>query len=79
MNSADQITRTEQHVLCEISDAISGEGISLYEDRDEYGEIGFLVCRDTPTAREIVEDTPALYEERGASLIIRVTHPDREA
>lgn len=79
MNSSDQITRIEQQILSEISDALCAENIRLYEDRGEYGEIGFLVCRDTPTAREIIEDTPALYEERGASLIITVCHPDRAA
>jgi hypothetical protein len=78
MITTEQITRIEQQILTEISDALCVEGISLYQDRDEYGRTAFLVCRDTRKAREIIEDTPALIEERGASLIVTVRHPERD-
>jgi hypothetical protein len=40
--------------------------------------MAFIICRDTKTAREIIEDSPALYEVRGSSLIITCVHPGRE-
>ena len=68
-------TEHEQKILLEISDALSIEGRASFVDRDEFGFIGFIVCRNTVGAREIIEDTPALCEYRGNSIIITVTHP----
>lgn len=75
---SDYFTRIEQDCLLRLSDALCCEGVTLYEDRGEYGYMAFIVCRDTKTAREIVEDSPALYEVRGSSLIITCEHPGRE-
>lgn len=74
-----ELTRIEQDVFTRISDDLCEAGIELYRDRDEYGVTAFLVCRNTRTAREILEDSPALYEIRGNSLIVAVRHPDRNA
>lgn len=76
--SERELTRIEQDIYTRISDALCVENIALYEDRGEYGAVAFLVCRNTRTAREIVEDTPALYEIRGSSLIVTVRHPARD-
>lgn len=76
--SERELTRIEQDIYTRISDALCVENIALYEDRGEYGEVAFLVCRNTRAAREIIEDTPALYEIRGNSLIVTVRHPDRD-
>lgn len=76
--SERELTRIEQDIYTRISDALCVENIALYEDRGGYGEVAFLVCRNTRAAREIVEDTPALYEIRGNSLIVTVRHPDRD-
>ena len=65
----------EQNMLLEIADQICGEGIELYIDRGGKGEIAFIVCRACKTAREILDDSPALFEERGSSFIITVKHP----
>lgn len=73
-----EITRIEQDVYTRISDELCAESIDLYEDRGEYGEVAFLVCRNTRAARAIVEDTPALYEIRGNSLVVTVRHPERD-
>ena len=74
----DDITRIEQAILSRLSGELSGEGIAVYEDRDEYGMIGFLVCRNSRVAVEILEDSPALWTHNGNSLIITVSHPDRQ-
>lgn len=81
MNSTmtdEDCTRIEQELLIRISDELCKEGIEHYNDRGDYGHIAFIVCRDTQVAREILDDSPALYEERGASLIITAWHPDRD-
>lgn len=76
--SDNYFTRIEQELFVRISDALCCEGVDHYTDRGEYGHIAFLVCRDTRVAREILDDTPAEYEVRGASLIITCNHPGRE-
>ncbi len=81
MNSTltdEACTRIEQELLIRISDALCSEEVDHYIDRGDYGHIAFMVCRDTKAAREILDDSPALYEERGASLIITAWHPDRD-
>lgn len=74
----DELSRIEQRILVELADDLSAEGIPVYTDRGPYGEIGFLVCANTKTAVEIIDDTPAIRTHKGNSLIITVTHPDRE-
>ena len=66
--------KAEQQILVNLSDDLSLIG-KIYEDRDEFGSISFLVAPDTPESREFVEDTPATYEVRGKSLIITASHP----
>lgn len=74
----DDITRIEQRILLRLSGELSGEGIAVYEDRDEQGMIGFLVCRNSRAATDILKDSPALWTHKGNSLIVTVTHPDRK-
>lgn len=77
--ATDSITESskremEQEVLVDLSDDLSLLG-TVYEDRDDYGTIGFLVCADTAKARKVIDDTPAEIEVRGSSLIVTVEHP----
>ena len=78
LTESDYFTRIEQDCLTRLSDALCCEGITLYEDRGEWGRMAFIICRATKTAREIIEDSPAFYEVRGSSLIITCVHPGRE-
>jgi hypothetical protein len=66
----------ESAVLGRIADELASEGIATYLDRDEYGIVGFVVCRNTKMAQFILENTPGLTNETGNSLIITAKHPD---
>jgi hypothetical protein len=75
--SPEEMTRIEQQVYMDLTNAFFESNIMHYMDRDPYGMCAFLVCADTAAARRIIDESPALYSYRGNSLIVTVNHPDR--
>lgn len=75
----ETIAHLESNALIEAADILASESIPVFIDRDASGECQFIVCADTPQAREIIEDeSVGHYEVRGGSLIVTATHPARE-
>ena len=78
LTDKDFYTGIEQDLLNRLADALCCEDVPVFQDRDADGSTEFLVCRNSATAREILDDSPATWEVRGGSLIVTVRHPGRD-